>query len=113
MLRSIFRVDTRAEAEEGLRRAAKRFRDAAPRLADWMEGAIPEGLTVLDFPDAHRRRLRTTDVAERIHRETRRRTRVAGLFPNEDSLLRLVSAVLIEFDEEWATGKRYLTMETD
>ncbi|RMH39488.1 MAG: IS256 family transposase [Alphaproteobacteria bacterium] len=113
VLRSVFQADSRAEADERLRQAVARFQDSAPRLAEWIEQAIPEGLTILDFPEQHRRRLRTTNAAERIHQEIRRRTRVAGLFPHDDSLLRLVSAVPIEFDEEWATGKRYLTMETD
>jgi transposase-like protein len=72
---------------------------------------VPEGLTVFAFPEAHRRRLRTTNMLERINREIKRRTRVANLFPNEASLLRLVSAVLMEISEEWETEKLYLRME--
>ena len=60
-----------------------------------MDGArtIPEGLTVFDLPENHRKRLRTTNVLERLNREIKRRTRVATLFPNEASLLRLVTAM--------------------
>jgi transposase-like protein len=58
-----------------------------------------------------RRRLRTSNMAENLNRQTRRRTRVAGLFPGESSLLRLVSAILSEISEEWETGKIYLSTE--
>jgi len=112
-LRSIFRADTRAEAAQRLEEAVSRYSEAAPRLATWIEEAIPEGLTVLDLPEPHRRRLRTTNALERLNAEIKRRTRVARLFPNENSLLRLVSAVLVEFDEEWGTAKTYLNLKTE
>ena len=67
--------------------------------------------TVFDLPPAHRTRLRTTNGLERINRELKRRTRVASIFPNTAALLRLVSALLAECDEEWMTGKIYLTLE--
>ena len=67
-------------------------------------------LTVLELPKHHRQRLRTTNMLENLNRQVKRRTRVAGLFPNEASALRLVSAVLMEQSEEWETGKVYLTM---
>jgi len=60
---------------------------------------------VFRLPGSHRRRLRTTNMLERLNREIKRRTRVATLFPNEASLLRLISAVLMEQSEEWETGK--------
>ena len=83
----------------------------APKLAAWMEENLPQGLTTFAFPAAHRRRLRTSNPLERVNLEIKRRTRVAGLFPNEASLLRLVSALLTETSEEWETGKTYLNME--
>lgn len=113
VLRSIFRSETRREANEKLQAAVRRFSKSAPRLADWMEEAIPEGLTVLDLPEHHRRRLRTTNALERINRELKRRTRVATLFPNDPALLRLASAILCEIDEEWTTQRTYLNMETE
>ena len=78
-----------------------------------MESAIPEGLTVFELPAAHRKRLRTSNAVERLNREIKRRTRVATLFPNEASLLRLVSAVAIEIAEDWETGRIYLNMDTE
>jgi len=77
----------------------------------WLELNIPEGLAVFSLPPSHRRRLRTTNLMERLSREIKRRTRVAPLFPNEQSLLRLASAVLVETSEEWETGKTYIRMD--
>lgn len=68
-------------------------------------------LPLLLSPPAHQRRLRTTNALERVNLELKRRTRVASVFPNEASLLRLVSALLAEYSDEWETGKVYLSME--
>ena len=83
----------------------------APTLARWAEENIPEGLTVFRMLARHRHRLRTINCLERLNEEIKRRTRVARLFPNEDSLLRLVSAILSEISEEWETGRVYLNMK--
>ena len=82
------------------------------RTKNWLESNVPEGLTVFNFPSEHWRRLRTNNALERLNREIKRRTRVATLFPNEASLLRLATAVLMETDEEWQTEKRYLPKKT-
>lgn len=110
-LRSIFTAPDKTEAHRLLDLAVKRYTDEAPKLAQWIEHNVPEGLTVLDRPAHQRPRLRTTNMMERTNKEILRRTRVATLFPNEASLLRLVSAVLAEIDEEWTTGKVYLNLE--
>lgn len=111
-LRSVFDAPNRAEADRLLKLMADKYRPVSKRLADWLETNVPEGLTVFDFPVEHRRRLRTNNGLERLNREVKRRTRVATLFPNEDSLLRLATAVLLEIDEEWQTEKRYLSPTT-
>lgn len=111
VLRGIFNAPDRAEADRQLGLAVARFRSSAPKLAEWMEHNIPEGLTVFSLPSTHQRLLRTSNVVERLNKEIKRRTRVATLFPNEASLLRLVSAVLAEISEEWETGRIYLTMD--
>jgi putative transposase len=107
-LRAVFNAPSRAEADRLLAMMVKKYEAAAPKLADWLELNVPEGLTVFAFPPEHRRRLRTNNLLERLNRELKRRTRVATLFPNEASLLRLATAVLMETDEEWQTEKRYL-----
>ena len=112
-LRGVFNAPDRVEADRLLNLAIEKYRPKAPKLADWMERSVPEGLTVFTRPTTHRRRLRTSNMLERLNKEIKRRTRVATLFPNEASLLRLVSAVLAEVDEEWQTGKCYLNTETD
>ena len=85
----------------------------APQLAEWIEENIPEGLAVFALPGKHRKRMRTTNMLERLHEEIKRRTRVARLFPNEASLLRLVSAIEMEISEDWVAGKRYLDMNVE
>jgi len=78
-----------------------------------MEGNLLEGLAVFGLPEKHRRRLRTTNMLEVVNREIKRRTRLARLFPNEEALIRLVSAILMEISEEWETGRAYLDMTTE
>lgn len=112
-LRGVFNAPDRNEAERMLGRMVDKYASSAPKLAAWLEANVPEGLTVFGFPVKHRRRLRTNNMLERLNRELKRRTRVATLFPNEASLLRLATAVLMETDEEWQTQKRYLTMKTE
>lgn len=112
-LRSVFNAPDRTEADRLLKLTVDKYRTSAPTLAEWMEQNVPEGLTVFALPTQHRRRLRTNNAVERLNEEIARRTRVARIFPNEASLLRLASAVLAEIDEEWQTEKRYLNMETD
>jgi transposase-like protein len=110
-LRTIFDAPDRHEAERRMRLVMKKYAKSAPDLTRWIEDNVPEGLTVMALPSSQRRRLRTSNMVERLNQEIKRRTRVATLFPNEDSLLRLVSAVLIEVSEEWETGKAYLRLE--
>jgi transposase-like protein len=109
-LRAVFDAPDRSEAERQLDLAVKKYRASAPRLAEWLEQNAPESLTVLLLPTGHRRRLRTSNMLERLNEEVNRRTQVAGLFPNEGSVLRLVSAIFMEISEDWETGRRYLTM---
>jgi transposase-like protein len=110
-IRSIFNCPDQASALTRLKEVVAAHASTAPKLAAWMEENLPQGLTVLAFPQAHQRRLRTSNPLERVNMELKRRTRVAGLFPNEASLLRVVSALLAETSEEWETGKTYLNLE--
>jgi transposase-like protein len=107
-LRTIFDAPDRQEADRRMRQVMKKYAKSAPDLVTWIEDNVPEGLAVMELPASLRRRLRTSNMLERLNQEIKRRTRVATLFPNEASLLRLVSAVLIEISEEWETGKVYL-----
>lgn len=112
-IRTIFNAPDRPMAEAYLKIVVEKYAKHASRLADWMEKNIPEGLTVFAFPVKHQRKLRTSNPIERLNREIRRRTAVVSIFPNEAACLRLISAVLMEYDEEWQTGRVYLTFEND
>jgi transposase-like protein len=108
-IKVIFNADDRAHAEERLKDFVKTYGEIQPRLAAWAEENLPEGLAVFAFPEAHRKRLRTSNACENVNGQIKKRTRVVGLFPSEESLLRLVTGVLIEISETWETGKTYLT----
>ena len=106
-IRSMFNAPDRKTAEEFLQAAIQKYAVSAPRLSAWLEDNLSEGFSVFEFPLEHRRTIRTTNSLERINKEIRRRTRVVGVFPNEASCLRLVSALLMEISEEWQIGKHY------
>ncbi len=106
-IRSMFNAPDRITAEEYLRAAIAKYASSAPKLSTWLEGNLAEGFTVFDFPLEHRRSIRTTNSLERVNKEIRRRTRVVGVFPNEASCLRLISAILMETSEDWQIGKRF------
>jgi transposase-like protein len=111
-IRAIFTAPDLEEAEHLLEKLLKKYAKTAPKLVAWAEENLPEGFTVFSFPPSHRRRLRTTNLLERLNEEIRRRTRVARLFPNEASCLRLVTAIVMEVAEDWQTAdKRYLTFD--
>ena len=105
-IRMIFNAPDKETAIAYLKKAISVYETKASRLADWMEHNIEEGLTVFDFPNPHQRRLRTINHLERVNQEVRRRTRVARIFPNQDSCLRLVSALLMEISEKWETDRK-------
>ena len=106
-IRSMFNAPDRETAENLLHAAIQKYAVSAPRLSAWLEENLSEGFTVFDFPLDHRRSIRTTNSLERINKEIRRRTRVVGVFPNEASCLRLLSALLMEISEEWQIGKHF------
>jgi len=108
-IRAILTAPTQEEAERLLNQTILLYEKEMPRLAEWMEKNILEGLTHLQFPEHHHRLIRTSNVLERLNREIRRRTKSIGVFPNTASCERLISAVLIETNDDWVSGKKYLT----
>jgi len=110
-IRSIFNAPDVNEAHRLLGLAVEVWRKDHPKLATWAETNLVDGFAVFALPPEHRVRMRTTNGLERLNKEIKRRTRVATLFPNSASCLRLVSAILAEQDEEWMTAKIYLTMK--
>jgi transposase-like protein len=110
VMREIFNCPTIEMAREMSRKSTEKYRKRAPEFAKWLEENIEEGLTIYEFPKEHWKKIRTSNGIERLNREIKRRTRVAVLFPNKASALRLVTGVIIEIHEEWVTGKQYLDM---
>ena len=109
-IRDIFNAPSGGEAEAMLRARVEQYHDRNPELADWMETNLPEGFTVFRFARSTWRRIRTNNGLENLNRQIRRRTRVVGIFPNTESALRLITAVVEEIHEDWLIGKQYLSL---
>ena len=109
-LRSVWNAPTLAKAQTSVSELVASYRAGAPKLADWLEKNVQEGLAVFTLPEHHRKRLRTSNPIERsVQQELKLRTAKVRVFPNEDSLMRLVSAILVEIDEKWgADTKEYI-----
>ena len=109
-IRDSFNSPSLADAETLVTRVAQRFAKENSPWVKWLEENIAEGFTVYRFPRSTHKKIRTVNGLERVNKEIRRRTRVVGIFPNEDSVLRLTSAILAEIHEEWLTGRQYLNL---
>jgi putative transposase len=108
-----FAQDDAAMARAQWRSVADQLRPKLPKLATLMDDAEPDVLAYMSFPAQHRAKLHSTNPLERLNGEIKRRTEVVGIFPNEDAITRLVGALLLEQNDEWAVQRaRYMTLET-
>ena len=110
MLDSILEAPSPADAREALERAATELQEIAPAALEVLEEGFEDATAALALPEKYRRRLRTTNMVERFIEEIRRREKVVRIFPNMQSAWRLIGALCAEQHEEWAHGRRYLTM---
>jgi putative transposase len=109
LLRPIFNADSQEEARELVSDALERLGKPLPKVAALLEEAEEDLLAFYSFPADHRPKLRSTNPLERVNREIGRRTDVVGIFPNDRSLIRLAASVVIEQNDEWLVGRRYLS----
>jgi transposase-like protein len=108
-----FAQDDAEAARAQWRRVADQLRPKLPKLAAFLDDAEVDVLAYMSFPPAHRTKLHSTNPIERLNGEIKRRTEVVGIFPNEDAIVRLVGAILLEQNDEWAVQRaRYKTLET-
>ena len=110
LLERIMKAEDREEAWKAFGLLAEEMDGKADKAVDDLENGLEDALAVLILPEKYRKRLRTTNMVERLNEEVRRRERVIRIFPNEDSAVRLIGALLAEQHETWSTGKRYLDM---
>ena len=108
-IRGIFTATTAAEARERLGQVVDQLRAHAPKVAALLEDAEAELLAFYAFPAEHWPKLRSTNPLERVNREIGRRSDVVGIFPNDAALLRLAGMLLLEQNDEWLIGRRYLS----
>jgi transposase-like protein len=108
-----FAQDDADAARAQWRLVADQLRPKVKKLAELMDSAEPDVLAFMGFPAAHRPKLHSTNPIERLNGEIKRRTEVVGIFPNEEAVIRLVGAILLEQNDEWAVQRaRYMTLET-
>ena len=107
-----FAQDDAEAASAQWRLVADHLRTKAPRLADLMDQAEHDVLAYMTFPREHRTKLHSVNPLERLNGEIKRRTNVVGIFPNQDAITRLIGAILLEQNDEWAVSRRYMTLES-
>jgi putative transposase len=113
LIATAFAQDDAEAARSQWRKVVDQLRPTLPRLAAFMDEAEADVLAYMTFPRDHRTKIHSTNPLERLNGEIKRRTDVVGIFPNEDAVTRLVGAVLLEQNDEWAVQRaRYMTLET-
>ena len=106
----IFTAENKAVAMLLARDTIARYQEKASKAMDCLENGLEDGIAVLLLPQRYRQRLRTSNLAERMNEEIRRRERVIRIFPNDDAAMRLIGALLAEKYEEWQTMAKYFDM---
>jgi putative transposase len=111
-IRTAFAQETEKEAHAEWSAVADRLRERFRRVSALMEEARYDVLAYMSFHKSHWHQIRSTNLLERLNREVKRRTNVVSIFPNEKAIIRLVGAILLEQNDEWAVTRRYMSLET-
>jgi transposase-like protein len=112
MIRTIFTQESKAEAFAQWDKVADALRDKHDRLGALMDAAREDVLTYMDYPKEHWAQIASTNPLERLNKEIKRRADVVGIFPNDDAIIRLVGALMLEQSDEWAVSRRYFSLES-
>ncbi len=112
MVKTIFAQETAAEARSQWKTVADALRERAPKLAALMDGSLDDVLAYTAFPKEHWPQIASTNPLERLNGEIKRRSNVVGIFPNDRAVIRLVGALMLEQNDEWAVGRRYMSLES-
>ena len=110
-LRQAFLQADSHTAHQTWRHVADQFRPRWPKLAAFMDASEHDVLACMSFPAQHRQKLHSTNPLERLNKEVKRRADVVGIFPAESAIVRLIGAVLLEANDEWAVQHRYMQVE--
>ena len=109
-VRTILDAPNKDAARLLLNQTLDKYSEKAPKAMQILENGFDDVTAVLDLPDKYRQRLRTTNSVERLNEEVRRRERVIRIFPNRESVVRLIGALMMELDEKWATERKFFDM---
>ena len=112
MVRTIFAQETAAEARAQWKTVADALRERAPKLAALMDASLDDVLAYTAYPKEHWPQISSTNPLERLNGEIKRRSDVVGIFPNDRAVIRLVGALMLEQNDEWAVGRRYMSLES-
>ena len=112
MLKTIFAQETKAEATVQWNVVADALREKQSKLSAMMDASREDVLAYMDFPKDHWPQISSTNPLERLNKEIKRRSDVIGIFPNDAAIIRLVGALMLETNDEWAVARRYMSLET-
>jgi putative transposase len=112
MLKTIFAQETKVEAEAQWEVALDALREKQRKLGALMDASRDDVLAYMHFPREHWAQIASTNPLERVNRDVKRRSDVIGIFPNDEAIIRLVGALMLETNDEWAVARRYMSLET-